>query len=213
MLLQWAGKKYGNLLFTSSTVVYGDGSNTVNEGFRLDTRSARATKMISAEEDMIKREGSVIRLAGLYTVDRGPHTFWIKNGEVDSNADGMVNLLHYEDAADVCVEALVSGKPGMIYLASDDEPVTRENLCKAAVASGSIQNAEMPTFASQTGAPGKIIDSSLTKEKLKWSPKYPSFQEYMYRLGGIEYKMGKTMKEKAETLWLGGDDDDIFGGL
>lgn len=170
--------------------------------------------MIAAEEDMIKREGSVIRLAGLYTVDRGPHTFWIKSGEVDNNADGMVNLLHYEDAADVCVEALINGKPSTIYLASDDEPVTRENLCKAAVASGTIPNAVMPTFSSPTGPPGKIIDSSLTKEKLKWTPKYRSFQEYMYGLGGVEYKMGKTMKEKSETLWLGGDDDDdIFGGL
>ena len=194
-------------------MVYGDGSNTVNEEFRLDTRSARATKMISAEEDMIKREGIVIRLAGLYTIDRGPHTFWIKNGEVDSNADGMVNLLHYEDAADVCVEALISGKPGSTYLASDDEPVTRENLCKAAIASGTIKDAVMPTFASSTGAPGKIIDSSKTEELLQWSPRYPSFQEYMYDLGGIEYQRGKTIKEKAETLWLGGDDDDIFGGL
>ena len=194
-------------------MVYGDGSNTVNEEFRLDTRSARATKMISAEEDMIKREGIVIRLAGLYTIDRGPHTFWIKNGEVDSNADGMVNLLHYEDAADVCVEALINGKPGSTYLASDDEPVTRENLCKAAIASGTIKDAVMPTFASSAGAPGKIIDSSKTKEMLQWSPRYPSFQEYMYGLGGIEYQRGKTIKEKAETLWLGGDDDDIFGGL
>lgn len=40
--------------------------NTVNEGFRLDTRSKRSTNLITAEEAILSREGNVIRLAGLY---------------------------------------------------------------------------------------------------------------------------------------------------
>ena len=42
----WAGPLgNGNLVFTSSTAVYGDSiGNIVNENFRLDTRSLRATK-------------------------------------------------------------------------------------------------------------------------------------------------------------------------
>lgn len=111
----WAGSKYGNLLFTSSTVVYGDADNTVTETFRTDTRSARSTKMLTAESETLARDGSIIRLAGLYTADRGPHTFWVKSGEVDSNADGMVNMIHYEDAGSVAVEALIKGKPGFNY--------------------------------------------------------------------------------------------------
>jgi hypothetical protein len=47
----WAGPEKGNLVFTSSTVVYGDSfGNTVDEKFRLDTRSSRSFKMICAEE-------------------------------------------------------------------------------------------------------------------------------------------------------------------
>jgi hypothetical protein len=42
----WAGEDFGNMVFTSSTVVYGDQSNTVNEEFRLDSRSGRAKKYI-----------------------------------------------------------------------------------------------------------------------------------------------------------------------
>lgn len=40
----WAGPEFGNLIFTSSTAVYGEKSNTVTEDFRLDSRSARSMK-------------------------------------------------------------------------------------------------------------------------------------------------------------------------
>lgn len=66
--------------------------------------------MLAAEEAIIIREGNVVRLSGLYTESRGPHTFWLKKsaaGEtIDTNADGMVNMLHYEDAAEVAVKII-----------------------------------------------------------------------------------------------------------
>ena len=46
--------------------------------------------------------------AGLYNSLRGPHTYWLKNGTVDGNADGIVNMLHYEDAATAVIAALQS---------------------------------------------------------------------------------------------------------
>ena len=130
---------------------------------------------------MLSRGGSVVRLAGLYTLDRGPHTFWLKNGTVTSNADGLVNTLHYDDAARVAVAACLYGKircsdicrcacwpfvttlsdlhrylsndkffimipgvAGTAYLACDDEPVTREEICAAALASGRFPDLKMP---------------------------------------------------------------------
>ena len=51
--------------------VYGESNgNTVTEDFRVDTRSPRSTNMLCAEEAVLIREGSVIRLAGLYTESR-----------------------------------------------------------------------------------------------------------------------------------------------
>lgn len=105
----WAGPQFGNLVFTSSTVVYGDSfGNTVNEKFRLDTRSSRSYKMICAEEAVLDRGGTVLRLAGLYSDLRGPHTFWMKNSqdapnEVDADGEGTLNMLHYSDAAAAAV--------------------------------------------------------------------------------------------------------------
>jgi hypothetical protein len=57
----------------------------------------------------------VVRLAGLYTLDRGPHTFWLKNGTCTSNADGLVNTLHYEDAARVAIAACLYGENHRFY--------------------------------------------------------------------------------------------------
>ena len=52
----------GNLVFTSSTVVYGDSfGNTVNETFRVDSRSSRSFNMICAEQAVLTRGGSVLR--------------------------------------------------------------------------------------------------------------------------------------------------------
>ena len=62
----------------------------------------------------------------------------------------------------------------------------------------------MPIFTSESGPRGKICDSSLTKTILDWKPKYPSFQEYMYNLGGIEFQRPKTREEKMNTLWMPG---------
>lgn len=63
---------------------------------------------------MLGREGSVVRLAGLYTENRGPHTFWFKRASqglpIETNADGVINMLHYEDAASVTIQAAL--RPG-----------------------------------------------------------------------------------------------------
>jgi threonine dehydrogenase-like Zn-dependent dehydrogenase len=105
----WSGPSNGNLVFTSSTVVYGDSfGNTVDEKFRLDTRSSRSYKMICAEDAILLRGGSVVRLAGLYSDKRGPHTFWLMGSEVspkevDGDGDGTLNMLHYSDAAGVAL--------------------------------------------------------------------------------------------------------------
>ena len=42
----WSGPDEGNLLFTSTTAVYGDGSKDVTETTMVDSRSGRAKKLV-----------------------------------------------------------------------------------------------------------------------------------------------------------------------
>jgi hypothetical protein len=66
--------------------------------------------MLAAEEQVLHRGGSCVRLAGLYSDKRGPHTFWLKNGTVSASADGLVNMLHYEDAASAAIATCLGGE-------------------------------------------------------------------------------------------------------
>jgi len=227
----WAGPLgNGSLVFTSSIGVYGESfGNIVNETFRVDTRTKRTSLMLAAEEAVLIRKGAVVRLAGLYTKDRGPHTFWLKNGTVDAAATGCINMLHYEDAASVAIAALEKAAPGGIYLASDDNPLTRRELCQAALDSGLFPTLSMPVFTSETGVQAKICDDSYTRTTLSWSPRYKSFGEYMTTMvGGKSYSLeplingkprpsarallevAKKKEEKKSALWLPGDEDDLL---
>ena len=196
--------------------------------------------MLNAEEQIVTRGGDIVRLAGLYNVERGPHTFWLKAGAVDGSEDGRLNLLHYEDAAAACILALRTAVKGSnidanmysnsnkdtlqlsnqnIFLVSDDAPATRVAVCAAALASKQFPGKQMPTFTAKEGPPGKLCDSSWTREKLGWRPTHRSFNAFMRRLGGEEVAdepVGAAAAgagaapARASGLWLPGDEDDLL---
>ncbi len=47
--------------------------------------------------------GCVVRLVGLYHALRGAHTFFLRAGQVDRWGGYTINLIHYEDAASLCL--------------------------------------------------------------------------------------------------------------
>ena len=51
--------------------------------------------------------GIVLRYGGLYTLVRGAHNFWLsgKIQESSSAPNGLINLIHYDDAAEVVMSA------------------------------------------------------------------------------------------------------------
>ena len=66
--------------------------------------------MLHAENAALAAGGTVLRLAGLYTLRRGAHIFYLKaNTDIKTRADGLVNQIHYSDAATLAVSALLRG--------------------------------------------------------------------------------------------------------
>ena len=87
-----------------------------------------------------------------------------------------------------------------------------QQCCDAANASKQFpENEGKPVeFTKMAGYPkGKTCNCKWTEEQLGWSPKYPSFNTYLRRLGG-EYidDPVKEDKEKSSLLWMPGDDED-----
>jgi len=200
--------------------------------------------MIAAEEAILKRGGTVLRLAGLYGDIRGPHSYWLRDktkkakeggeeDEADPNmvsgaADGLLNMLHYDDAAACALAVINKGKRGEVYLACDGKPISRREICEAALSSGQFSPPEYmsstPPFQSEIGGAemSKLCNCDWTRRALSWQPRYSDFGSYMRRMGKGERledfdcsdaERGGLPEEKekeAPGLWLPGDDDDMF---
>ena len=137
--------------------------------------------------------------------------------QVMQHPQGLINLLSYEDAADIVVSALIAGRPepnplenptagqkikGHIFLACDDQPTTRHDICEVALGHPFHGWKKMPQFEmtgqcrDQSGAK-RLYDSSSTREALGWQPKWASFEEYFDRQ--IAETRGKMMEEEGAT--------------
>ncbi|CAN1238849.1 hypothetical protein LINGRAPRIM_LOCUS2198 [Linum grandiflorum] len=128
--LRWNGE--GCFLFTSSSAPYDRNDNGECDE---DTpvvpigRSLRTDVLLKAEDVVLESEGSVVRLAGLYKSDRGAHVYWLEKGTIDLRPDHILNLIHYEDAASLCITILKKKLRGQIFLGCDNHPLSRYMNC------------------------------------------------------------------------------------
>ena len=109
----------GRIIVMGSTSAYGTNCGSVTE----QTPLAHHLPRVQGEEFLRTHFGAVIiRLAGLYGPGRNVLD-WMRRGKV-RNTPKWVNLLHVEDAAGICLQALERAQNGTTYLASDGTPRT-----------------------------------------------------------------------------------------
>eukprot|EP00667_Euglena_gracilis_P008244 EG_transcript_8357 len=182
---RWNGK--GNFVFTSSAGVYAeDNGGIITEDSPLQRGVPRIERILAAEQACLGAGGVVVRLAGLYTADRGPHPFWLKMPQVQGSADGLINMIAYEDAAALCVQLLRT--PGIrreVFLAGDGVPITRQDICRSARRLKRYAEFPLPTFVGEGGL-GKRYDTSKLRRLLAWRPKYESFDAYITQQLALE---------------------------
>lgn len=146
--------------------------------------SPRITRLVNAELACLTAGGCCLRLAGLYDLQRGAHNFWLTKQLVQSSPDGIINLLHYEDAAAACLAALRAGSSvcrNQAFLISDGHPMSRYAICQSALKAKVYRDYEIPTFdgSDQPWALGKIYDGMESNRQLNWKPMYESFDAFM----------------------------------
>ena len=96
----------------------------------------------------------------------------------------QVNLVHYEDAAAACVDAMMAqfeGKTsgGDVFLATDGAPVTRLEMVESCLECAAYEEGAMPDFTVDDGPLGKSMTNPQTRDKLGWEPVYPSFTAFV----------------------------------
>lgn len=115
--------------------------------------SPRQTGMVAAESIFRAAGGCVLRMAGLYDIDTGPHAYWFRAGTVRGHPAGLINLVHYDDAAGACMAALLAGAAAT----SGGRRQRQEQLGAADVSSASKH---IPTAARTTPGPALVASSS-----------------------------------------------------
>jgi hypothetical protein len=70
---------------------------------------------------MLKAQGIVLRLAGLYSLEQGAHAAWLKNGVCEGLIDSKIGLVSYEDSAAAIMCALTCERKvdGEVFLVCD----------------------------------------------------------------------------------------------
>lgn len=194
----------GTFIFTSSGGVYADppvaaprSAASASEPVVLRERSPTATVgqsdriagLLAAEQAAMEAGGTVVRLAGLYTLHRGAHSYWLRHGKAGGPADGLINLVSYDDAARAVLAALERRVRGEVLLVADGSPMTRREICESARKSRLYAGYPMPTFLQDAGArpPPKRYDNAYTRKVLgNWRVIYPSFDAFMERVAEQE---------------------------
>lgn len=177
-LTYWSGA--GAFVMTSSTAVYPDADGGICREDSSAVETPRSRELLDAEAPVLAAGGCVVRLAGLYDAERGPHRVYERMTESDRRPDGLVNLIHYDDAASLCVAALLAGARDRIFVGCDDAPITRADLVRAFASTG----APVCRFTGRDGPLGRRLDNTATRAALGWSPRYASFAEWIRQTSG-----------------------------
>jgi nucleoside-diphosphate-sugar epimerase len=134
-LVGWlAGSPLKKFIYTSSTSVYGqnDGS-VVTEKSPVEPEADTAKVLVETEALLLATVAEhqfpavILRVAGIYGPARGHGFKQFLRGDARIEGDGArwLNMIHRDDLIGVIIAALRDAKPGEIFNAADNEPVTQ----------------------------------------------------------------------------------------
>ena len=177
----------GKFIYTSSTSVYGqnDGS-VVTEKSPAEPDADTAKVLLETEKLLLAASPNfpavILRVAGIYGPARG-HWFkqFLKNeARIEGDGARFLNMIHCDDLIGVIIAALKNGRPGEIYNAADDAPVSQLNFLKWLAAE---LKRPMPASVSadaevlrRRGVTNKRVSNAKLKAELKYEFRFPDFR-------------------------------------
>jgi nucleoside-diphosphate-sugar epimerase len=197
-LVSWLADSPPNkFIYTSSTSVYGqnDGS-VVTEKSPVKPVADTAKVLVEAEKFLLDAtDGSrgrsphqnfpavILRVAGIYGPERG-HWFrqFLKNeARIEGDGSRFLNMIHRDDLIGVIIAALRGAKPGEIYNAADNEPVSQlkffEWLAAELKRPMPPKVAANPEVWRERGVTNKRVSNAKLRAELKYKFKFPNFRK------------------------------------
>lgn len=154
------------VLFTSSTGIYGEQEGVVNEGSPLlpVTNSGKALLKVEQQlQDAFGEGVTILRLAGLIGLNRQPGRWFAGRKDVGAGAQ-RVNWVHHADVLTAMQKVLTLEKWGeIINICGDEHPIKADVYPLAAQAIG----LEPPSFTPfDQVEKGKVVDNDKSKQLL-----------------------------------------------
>ncbi|MFW0716968.1 SDR family oxidoreductase [Pedobacter sp. N23S346] len=166
LILNAAKDQVSNIVLISSTSVYGDENNAVNE-FTETKPDTESGKVIVEAENILKAEKpdnyTIIRFAGLIGPDRNPGRFFAGKTNIP-NGLAPVNLIHQTDAVGIAITIIEKQAFGRIYNACSPIHPTRKDFYTAAAEKADLV---VPEFVSEQKA-WKVVESINVPEYLEY---------------------------------------------
>jgi nucleoside-diphosphate-sugar epimerase len=165
LLLKIEKSEVRNVIFISSTSVYGDAAGIVTEDF--------AVNGVHAEIEALFKNCSflattILRFGGLIGGERHPGKFF-KN-RVIPEPDARVNMIHRDDCIAIIERVIKKNVWGKVFnCCADTHPTKLEFYTKSALDLG----IEAPEFAERNSKDYKIISNEKVKKILNFIFKYP----------------------------------------
>lgn len=190
-LLEWLqNSPLKKFVYTSSTSVYGqtDGSlvkeSSVTEPVSVTSRVLVETEHLLVEAARQKHfPAAILRVAGIYGPDRGRLLLqYLKNeARMTGQGERILNMIHRDDVVGAVLTALRDGRPGEIYNAVDDEPVTQLHFFSWLA---EVLGKYPPPFVAEAeagepkrGLTQKKVSNRKLKMELGYAFKYPTFRQ------------------------------------
>jgi nucleoside-diphosphate-sugar epimerase len=162
--------KIKNILFISSTSVYGSKQGKISSKTIAEPDSRNGTEILKTENLVKSENNTIIRFGGLISEDRNPLKYLIQKNEI-LNPDAPINYIHLKDCIGIISKVIFENKWGKTYSAvAPFHPTKKEyydNLCE-------INNIKKLNFSNKKTVINKEVNDNKILSELKYDFKYPT---------------------------------------
>lgn len=166
-----------NLVFVSSTGVYGNVNRMVTEAETPVPERASGKALLQCEQFLSNQahiSSTILRLSGLVGGERKAGRFLAGKKDLD-NAKAPINLIHRADCIQIIYQIIKQAKWGSIYNASADEHPEKAAFYKYQTQKMGL---EAPTFLEGTETSFKIISNQKLKQELNYQFIHPNPMQF-----------------------------------
>ena len=183
-----ASSSVEKIILLSSSAIYNGLSGQVDESMALDLSADKVSLLNQAEQavlnfnesndDLVNRNGYVLRLSGLVGPSRHPGKFLL-NGRMLKSPQAIVNLIHQQDAVGLIQTLIATDLVSGIFNGVSPTQVTKKQYYQAAATALKLPAPAFEEDAMLSGDKPKIVSGTKTQAALNYRFVYADLLKWL----------------------------------